>query len=97
MTTLLLVWFCLNVFAWVWYDQSPVSAAVAALTLAETFVKQERSSVTTLTKKTARWRKDPASEGQLNVLRRRRIPFTPTITKGEASALIDLANARRSG
>lgn len=72
-----------------------VVGAQAALQLAEAFVSSERSSALRLKDKDAGWKKRPASEKQLALLRRRRIPFRPNLTMGEASSLIDLANARR--
>jgi hypothetical protein len=72
-----------------------VLTAEAALGLAEAFVAQERRSVSRLTSSDAAWKLRPASEKQLAVLRRRRIPFGPKTTMGDASRLIDLSNARR--
>ncbi len=42
----------------------------------------------------ASWRRAPASPGQLDALRRCRVPIRPGLTKGEASDLITLAVAR---
>lgn len=42
----------------------------------------------------ASWRKAPASEKQLEILRKKRVPFQPNLTKGEASILLDKAFAR---
>src|SRR5262249_19772701 len=36
----------------------------------------------------ARWRQEPATEKQLTLLRRKRIRFSPDITKGDASDLL---------
>ena len=72
-----------------------IPSAPEALALAETFVANERRTVTRLTAKDARWKGDPATEKQIALLIRRRIPFQPGITKGAASSLLDLANARR--
>lgn len=43
----------------------------------------------------ARWRKDPASEKQLALLKKFRVPFREPLTKGEAGILLDKAFARR--
>ena len=62
---------------------------------AEHYIFQERHSVTRLKSKDAGWKRRPATEKQLAVLRRRGVPFNPrTITCGDASALIDLSNRR---
>jgi hypothetical protein len=43
----------------------------------------------------ARWRKDPASEKQIALLKKFRVPFREPLTKGEAGILLDKAFARR--
>lgn len=43
----------------------------------------------------ARWRRDPASDKQLDLLRKFRVPFRQPLTKGEAGILLDKAFARR--
>lgn len=73
-----------------------VATANEAAVFAETFIADERPSVMKLKDKTAYWRRNPASEKQLNVLRYKRIPIKPGMTMGEASDLLDLANARKS-
>jgi len=73
-----------------------ITSADAALSLAETFVRQERSAVYRLKDITAPWRLKPATDKQLALLGKKRIPHNPkTITMGQASELIDLAFARR--
>lgn len=72
-----------------------VPTASAALALAEAFVNNERTSVKKLKDNNAPWRSKPASEKQLALLRRRKVPFNPGISSGEASDLIDLAMSRR--
>ncbi|HMJ04539.1 MAG TPA: hypothetical protein VK506_16475, partial [Conexibacter sp.] len=67
----------------------------AAAGLAEAFVLQERRQAANLKDKAAPWRQGGASEKQLGMLRRLKIPFKPGITKGQASDLIDVAQARR--
>jgi hypothetical protein len=75
---------------------SQVANAQAALQLAEAFVLQERRSVVKLRDRDAGWRKKGASPKQLALLRRMRIPHNPQgLTMGQASDLIDLAQARR--
>lgn len=69
--------------------------ASAALLLAEAYVTQERRAASKLKANNAPWRARPASEKQIALLQRRRIPFAPGITMGDASDLIDLANTRR--
>lgn len=49
-----------------------------------------------LTDSTAEWRKQPASDRQLEILKKQRIPYGPSITKGEASDLYDQAKALRA-
>ena len=89
------------------HDGSPVRqrtlvtdapTAVAAAALAEAFVLQQRNSVVRLRsmdESIAGWRSRPASPKQLALLARLHVPFKPGINMGEASDLIDLANARR--
>jgi superfamily II DNA or RNA helicase len=73
-----------------------IPEALAALTLAEAFVAQERGSVSRLRDREAKWRGRPASRKQLAALRRMRVPHNPaTVTMGKASDLIDLAKSRR--
>ena len=72
-----------------------VDTAEAALKIAEHFVSTLRRAVSRLLDKTAPWRQVPASLAQIEALRRRRIPFQSGITKGAASQLLDLANARK--
>ena len=48
----------------------------------------QRSEAVYLTKRSARWRRSPATDAQLKALERWKIPFHSNITKGEASDLI---------
>ena len=73
---------------------SSLPTADAALQLAESFVKQERREVTRLTDNSASWRRQPASEKQLAILRKWRAPIKPGLTKGEASDMLDAKIAR---
>lgn len=64
--------------------------------VAEAFVLQERGSVAKMKSTDAPWRLAPASEKQIQLLTKWRIPFNPkTVTKGQASDLLDLASARK--
>jgi len=67
-----------------------------AASMAEGYVRDERQSVQRLTDKNAPWRSKPASEKQLALLKRRRVPVPTNCTMGQASELIDrVMNARR--
>lgn len=72
-----------------------VESAEAAAGLAEAFVKAERQSVTKLVDKDAPWRKKPANDKQLGLMRILNIPIKRGITAGEASTQIDIAKAKR--
>jgi ATP-dependent helicase IRC3 len=69
--------------------------AEAAGAIAEAYIGQERGSVLNLKSQSAPWRLQPASDKQVAILRRLRVPFKAGLTKGEASDLLDLANARK--
>lgn len=69
--------------------------ADAAAGLAEAFVLQERRSIMKLKDKDAPWRSRPASPKQEQLLTRLRVPFKRPISMGQASDMIDLAQARR--
>lgn len=74
-----------------------IETADAAAGIAEAFVLQERRQVMKLKDKDAPWRARPASDKQLALLRRLRVPHNPAgMTMGQASNLIDLAQARRA-
>lgn len=73
-----------------------VVTAQAALALAESYVGQERRSVMKLKDRDAPWRGRPASERQIGLLRKLKIPHNPQkLTMGGASDLIDLHHVRR--
>ncbi len=74
-----------------------IATAPAALALAESFVQSERRSVTRLKDKAAGWRNAPASPAQIQTLTRMRVPYREPLTKGQASDLLDIAFARKSG
>jgi ATP-dependent helicase IRC3 len=74
-----------------------LESAVLCADLGEQFVLQERRSVMRLAGKDEPWRSAPASGKQLAALSKMRVPFKSGITKGEASNLLDIAIARRSG
>lgn len=71
-----------------------LDGAKAALKTAEDFVRTQRDSVMKLRDKKASWRQAPATPAQLSALRRRGVPIPPGMTKGRASDLFDVANAR---
>lgn len=73
-----------------------IPEAQPALKLAEAFVLQERRSVMKLKDREAPWREGPATDKQMALLRRLRVPIRPGLTKGGASDLIDLAQSRRA-
>lgn len=69
--------------------------AAAASAMAESFLEQERRNVMKLKDKAAPWRTGGASDKQLATLRKFKVPHNPTtITKGQASDLLDLAFSR---
>jgi ATP-dependent helicase IRC3 len=73
-----------------------VTTAAAALQLAEAYIHAERRSAARLTDSSAPWREGQASEKQLALLAKCRIPHNPqTVTKGQASDMLDLHFARR--
>lgn len=63
--------------------------------IAEGFITMERGSVAKMKAADAPWRNDPATDKQKLLLAKWRVPHRPDITKGEASALLDLAGSRR--
>jgi superfamily II DNA or RNA helicase len=67
----------------------------AALVAAELWVSQERRNVMRLLDRTAGWKAKPASEKQLDYLKKLRVPFKEPLTMGEAGQLINVAKARR--
>lgn len=60
----------------------------------EQFIRQARQRVTKILDTAAPWKKRPASPKQIAYLRRLGVPLSPTMTMGQASALIDAAAAR---
>lgn len=74
---------------------SQLPTAVEALALAETFVNNERGASFKLKDREAPWRRKPASEKQMALLRKWQIPFAPGLTAGDASDRIDLYQSRR--
>jgi superfamily II DNA or RNA helicase len=71
--------------------------------LAEAYMQRERSSVVRIRERNAGWKRGPASDKQIELLRKIAyrnhvdLPKDPRrMTKGEASMYIDLANARRN-
>jgi len=68
---------------------------IEAGVVAEQWVLDQRRSVARMKRLDAPWAGEPATEKQLAVLRKWRVVHKPGITKGEASALLDYASARR--
>lgn len=67
----------------------------SAASLAEIFIAQERRNVMKLKDKSAPWRTVGASDKQLATLKKMRVPHDPaTISKGQASDLLDMAFSR---
>lgn len=73
-----------------------IDSADHAASLAEQFVLQERRSVMKLKSSEAPWRKRPASEKQVGLLRRYGAPVAKGLLMGEASDMIDAYQARRA-
>lgn len=70
----------------------------AAAALAEAFIQQQRSNVVKLKERSAPWREKPASEKQLALLAKFKIPHNPkAISCGAASDLLDLKFSRSKG
>lgn len=72
-----------------------VESEIIAAGLAEQFVLQERRSVMKLKDVDAPWKQRPASPKQIGLLRRLGVQIRPGLKMGEASNLIDLAQARK--
>ena len=62
----------------------------AAVMDAEALVKKRFPHILRLVDRDSRWRKGPASEKQINLLRKRKIDIPDGITKGQASHLIGI-------
>lgn len=63
---------------------------------AESFVRKKRPEVLKLVGRNMKWRHEPATEKQVESLKRMRIPLKPNLTRGEASMLISAALSRRT-
>jgi len=72
-----------------------IPTADDAAGVAEKFVLNERRTVMNLKAVDAKWHQNPASEKQIRLLQRLRVPVKPGLKMGEASRLIDVAKARR--
>jgi ATP-dependent helicase IRC3 len=72
-----------------------VTTSNAAAGLAEAFILQERRSVMKLRGPEADWHSDPPTEKQIAILQRIGAPLHRHLTKGEASRMISLHQARR--
>ena len=62
----------------------------AAILEAEKFIKNQFSELLPLVKLDTRWRSEPATKKQIQVLRRRKITEPKGLTKGQASHLIGI-------
>lgn len=67
----------------------------SALVAAELFISRERRNVQRLVARDAGWKERPASQKQLDYLKKLRVPFRLPLTMGEAGNLINVAKARR--
>ncbi len=77
-------------------DLGALRGADEALSAGERWFQENRRFVMTLVKKDARWRSDPATPNQLKWLTKKHVPHDPaTISKGEASRLLDIAFGRK--
>ena len=73
----------------------PVNATLPkAIRAVDRFVKEKRPDLVSVLKIDADWREQRPSEKQLDVLRRRKIPLAPNLTRGQASWLITHSNLR---
>jgi ATP-dependent helicase IRC3 len=72
-----------------------VDSATAAAGLAEAYVQQQRPTVLKLKAPDAPWRAKPASEKQVALLQKLRVPIKWPMNAGQASDQIDLAMSRR--
>jgi superfamily II DNA or RNA helicase len=69
-------------------DRHGLNDLPTALHDAEDFVRNSCPEEVTLLRREARWHKDPASDGQIRLLNKFRIPIKPGLTKGEAQLAI---------
>jgi ATP-dependent helicase IRC3 len=70
-------------------------SVLAACRLAESHIYQQRRSALVYVDKRAEWKHKPPSRGQLEILRRMKVPVREGMMRGEVSRLIDLAMARK--
>ena len=66
-----------------------------ALEAAELWLSRERRNVQRLVSRDAGWKGNPASQKQLDYLKKLRVPFKLPLTMGDAGNLINIAKARR--
>ena len=69
----------------------------AAIRKAEAFVQRERAAAIRVLDVSARWRNQPPSDAQREVLQRKGIPIPKGLTRGQASWMIGLLSARGRG
>lgn len=72
-----------------------IPEAVAALKIAESFVRQSRPSVVRLKDNDAPWKRGPATPKQLGLLKKWGVPVPANCTAGQASQLIDHAKTKK--
>lgn len=84
---------------WGPHKQQTLGAAImtadAAGSVAEGFVERMRPNVMRWQAVDANWKNDGPSKGQLDYLKKLRVPIPAGLTKGRASELINLAKSRR--
>ncbi len=68
-----------------------------AIRTAQAFIQRERGAAVRLLDLSARWRRQPPSEAQRALLRRKGIPLPQGLTRGQASWMIGLLPAHRDG
>lgn len=72
-----------------------LQTAGEAAQVAEGWLSHHRPQAARMKAQKAPWMRKPATDKQLAMLRRMKVPFQPPLTSGRASELIDLAKARR--
>jgi len=69
----------------------------SAVRSAERFVAKEKPRSVGLVLRGTRWRAEPATEKQINFIKGMHVELPPGLTKGQASHLIALLSAKKSG
>ena len=68
-----------------------------AIRSVDRFVRQQRPELVSLLRIDSDWREQCPSDKQIELLRRRKIPLAPGLTRGQASWLIMHSNSKRPG